>query len=53
MQGLLSTRERVWRILTLTIGLYVISQMYAQMAMEIQFPYAIKVGPITAVLFLN
>jgi hypothetical protein len=41
------------QILVLTVGLYVLSQLWAQMAMEIQFPYAIKLGPITAVLFLS
>jgi hypothetical protein len=41
------------RIVVLSLGLFVLSQMWAQMAMEIHFPMAIKVGPITAVLFLQ
>ena len=47
------TRERFNRILALTLGLFLLSQMWAQMAMEIQFPLAVKLGPITAVLFLQ
>jgi hypothetical protein len=41
------------RIAVLSVGLFVLSQMWAQLAMEIQFPMAVKVGPITAVLFLQ
>ena len=47
------TRERTARIAVLSVGLFVLSQMWAQLAMEIQFPMALKVGPITAVLFLQ
>jgi len=46
-------RERFSRIFTLTLGLFVLSQMWAQMAMEIHFPLAFKLGPVTAVLFLQ
>jgi hypothetical protein len=41
------------RIAVLSVGLFVLSQMWAQLAMEIRFPMALKVGPITAVLFLH
>jgi hypothetical protein len=47
------TRERMARIAVLSVSLFVLSQMWAQLAMEIQFPMALKVGPITAVLFLQ
>ena len=47
------TRERMTRIAVLSVSLFVLSQMWAQLAMEIQFPMALKVGPITAVLFLQ
>ena len=47
------TRERMARIAVLSLGLFVLSQMWAQLAMEIHFPLALKVGPITAVLFLQ
>jgi len=56
LRGVISvvvTRERFNRILALTLGLFLLSQMWAQMAMEIQFPLAVKLGPITAVLFLQ
>jgi hypothetical protein len=46
-------RERMARIFVLSVGLYVLSQMMVQMAMEIHFPMAVKVGPLTAVLFLQ
>jgi hypothetical protein len=46
-------RERVARIVVLSVGLFVLSQMMAQMAMEIHFPMAVKVGPLTAVLFFH
>lgn len=51
--SVLVTRERFSRILALTLGLFVLSQMWAQMVMEIQFPLALKLGPVTAVLFLQ
>lgn len=47
------TRERMARIAVLSVSLFVLSQMWAQLAMEIQFPMALKFGPITAVLFLQ
>lgn len=46
-------RERVARIVVLSLGLFVLSQMWAQMIMEIHFPVAFRVGPLTAVLFLH
>ena len=46
-------RERMSRIVVLSAGLFVLSQMWAQLVMEISFPLAFKVGPLTAVLFLN
>ncbi len=46
-------RERIARIFVLSVGLFVLSQMMAQMAMEIHFPMAVKVGSLTAVLFLH
>lgn len=45
--------ERLGRIIVLTGGLFVMSQMWAQMAMELHFPLALKLGPVTAVLFLQ
>lgn len=47
------TRERVARIVVLSFGLFVLSQLWAQLAMEIHFPLAVRVGPVTAVLFLR
>ena len=47
------TRERLGRIAALSLGLFVLSQMWAQMAMEVHFPLALKFGPVTAVLFLQ
>ena len=41
------------RALVLTAGLFVLSQMWAQMAIEIEFPLTFKVGPETAVLFIR
>lgn len=46
-------RERVARIVVLSVGLFVLSQMWAQLVMEISFPLAFRVGPLTAVLFLH
>ena len=46
-------RERVARIVVLSVGLFVLSQMWAQLVMEIRFPLAFKVGPLTAVLFMH
>jgi hypothetical protein len=46
-------RERFLRVLVLSAGLFVLSQTWAQLAMEIQFPLALRMGPITAVLFLH
>jgi len=46
-------RDRLPRVLLLTVGLFILSQMWAQMAMEIHFPMAIKMGPVTAVLFFQ
>lgn len=43
---------RISRIVVLSLGLFVLSQVWAQMAMELRFPLAVKVGPVTAVLFL-
>jgi hypothetical protein len=37
----------------LTLGLFVLSQTWAQMIMELHFPLAVELGPITAVLFLH
>ncbi len=45
--------ERLGRVAVLSVGLFVLSQMWAQMAMEIQFPMAFRLGPVTAVLFLR
>ena len=47
------TRERLARIAVLSVGLFVLSQMWAQLAMEIHFPFAVRVGPVTAVLFFQ
>jgi hypothetical protein len=47
------TRERLARIAILSVGLFVLSQMWAQLVMEIHFPMAVRVGPLTAVLFLQ
>jgi hypothetical protein len=49
----LFTTERMARIAVLSLGLFVLSQMWAQLAMEVHFPMAFKVGPLTAVLFLR
>jgi hypothetical protein len=46
-------RERMARITVLSVGLFVLSQMWAQLVMEISFPLAFRVGPLTAVLFLH
>lgn len=46
-------RERLARIFMLSLGLFVLSQTWAQLAMEIRFPMAFKMGPVTAVLFLR
>lgn len=46
-------RERMARIAVLSAGLFVLSQMWAQLVMEIHFPFAVHVGPLTAVLFLH
>ena len=46
-------RERLMRIAVLSTGLFVFSQMWAQLVMEVSFPLAVKVGPLTAVLFLH
>jgi hypothetical protein len=46
-------RERAARIAVLSVGLFVLSQMWAQLVMEVHFPLALKVGPLTAVLFLR
>jgi len=46
-------RERMARIAVLSVGLFVLSQMWAQLVMEISFPLAFRVGPLTAVLFLH
>lgn len=46
-------RDRISRIVVLSLGLFVLSQMWAQMVMEIRFPLALRVGPLTAVLFLH
>jgi hypothetical protein len=46
-------RERIARIAVLSAGLFVLSQTGAQLVMEISFPLAFKVGPLTAVLFLR
>ncbi len=51
--SVLVSRERLGRIVALTLGLFVLSQAWAQMAMEIHFPLAFKLGPVTAVLFLQ
>lgn len=45
--------ERLARIVVLSVSLFVLSQMWAQMAMEVRFPLALKLGPVTAVLFLQ
>lgn len=50
---MLVSRERLSRIVALSLGLFVLSQTWAQMAMEIHFPMALKLGPVTAVLFLQ
>lgn len=50
---MLISGERLGRVILLSSGLFVLSQMWAQMAMEIQFPLAVKLGPLTAVLFLQ
>lgn len=50
---MLVSRERLTRIIALSLGLFVLSQLWAQMAMEIHFPIAFKLGPVTAVLFLQ
>ena len=47
------TRVRLGRIVVLSFGLFVLSQISAQMAMELTFPLAVKLGPVTAVLFLQ
>ena len=47
------SRERVSRIFVLSVGLFVLSQMWAQLAMELHFPLALKLGPVTAVLFIQ
>ena len=41
------------RIGVLSVGLFVLSQMWAQLVIEISFPLALRVGPLTAVLFLH
>jgi hypothetical protein len=46
-------RERVARIAALSVGLFVFSQVWAQLVMEISFPMAVRLGPLTAVLFLH
>ena len=46
-------RERFARIVVLSLGLFVLSQMWAQLVMEISFPLSFRVGPLTAVLFLH
>jgi hypothetical protein len=46
-------RERLARITVLSVGLFVLSQMWVQLVMEISFPLAVRVGPLTAVLFLH
>ena len=46
-------RERMARIGVLSVGLFVLSQMWAQLVIEISFPLALRVGPLTAVLFLH
>ncbi len=46
-------RERLARITVLSVGLFVLSQMWAQLVMEVSFPLAIRLGPVTAVLFLH
>ncbi len=45
-------RRRV-RVIVLTMSLYVLVQVGAQIAMELRFPMAIKFGPVTAVLFVE
>lgn len=50
---MLLSRERLGRVVVLSLGLFVLSQMWAQMAMEVQFPMTVKLGPVTAVLFLQ
>ena len=46
-------RERMARVMVLSVGLFVLSQMWAQLIMEVHFPLALRVGPLTAVLFLH
>lgn len=45
------TRQGPLRILVLTLGLYVLSQAWAQVAMEIRFPVAFNLGSFCIVLF--
>jgi hypothetical protein len=47
------SRERMARVVVLSFGLFVLSQTWAQLAMEVHFPLTFRVGPITAVLFLQ
>ena len=48
---MLVSGERLGRIIVLSVGLFVLSQMWAQMAMEIQLPFAVSLGSVRAVLF--
>ena len=41
------------RVGVLAAGIFVLSQLWAQMAMELHFPLALKFGPVTAVLFID
>lgn len=47
----MSKANRLARIFVFTVVLYVLPQVIAQIAMEVTFPFAVKVGPFTAVLF--
>lgn len=46
-------RTRPARVLMLSVTLCLFSQIGAQLLSELRFPMALKLGPLTAVLFLD
>lgn len=43
--------RRFLRVLSLAAGIYVFALFGTQLLMELRFPMAVKLGPVTAVLF--
>jgi hypothetical protein len=49
----LSIGERISRVVVLTLGIFILSQMWAQMALELHFPLAVDLVSLVRALFSN